>query len=132
MSVLGGAGDLFVSWGAVLSVRDPTDKTTALDVTRRHQGVFGNLLAHRNRFRVAQLSYCAYVGGFTQVFRENRDLLVFGGVWALREIPGRNRQKKCDPQKSKKRGFFLVAVSKSNFPSKTERFVFVFSPWCPL
>ena len=50
------------------------------------------------------------LGGFTRVFRENRDLLGFGGVKIL----------------------FFVAVSKNVFSSKTERFFFVFGPWCPL
>ena len=48
-------------------------------------------MAHRNRVRVAQLM----LGGFHPSFGENGDLLVFGGVWALGEIPGPNRQKNC-------------------------------------
>ena len=63
MAVLGGAGGHFVSWGPVLSVRDPTDKKTVLAITRRHRGVFGNVLAHRNRVRVAQISYYDDVEG---------------------------------------------------------------------
>ena len=62
------------------------------------------------------------LGGFTPVFRENRDLLVFGGVGALREIPGPNRQKNFDPQTNQKKTgiLFFVAVSKNVFSSKTE------------
>ena len=41
------------------------------------------------------------MGGFTPGFRGNRDLLVFGGVWARREILGPNR-KKFGPEKTKK------------------------------
>ena len=44
----------------------------------------------------------ATLGGFTRVFRENRHLLVFGGVWALGEISGPNRPKKRDPKKVEK------------------------------
>ena len=38
------------------------------------------------------------LGGFTQVFRENRDLLIFGGVWSLGEILGPDQQKHFDPK----------------------------------
>ena len=78
MAVLGGAGGHFVSWGPVLSVRDPTDKKNVLAITWRHQGVFGNVLAHRNRVRVAKLSYSDDVGGFYPSFlRKSR----FAGFW---------------------------------------------------
>ena len=83
----------------------------------------GTVFALRNFLALTTL------GSFTRVFRENRDLLVSGGVWALREIPGPNRQKTLDPQKSKKVLFF-VAVSKNVFSSKTERF-FCFRPLVP-
>ena len=99
MAVSGGAGGRFVGWGPVLSVGNPTVSA----VTRRHRGVFGHVLAHRNRVRVAQVSYSDDLGSVIQVFRENRDLLVLGGVWALREIRGPNRQKKCDPPKIDKK-----------------------------
>ena len=42
------------------------------------------------------------LGGFTRVLRQNRDLLGFGGVWALGALLGPNRQKIFDPKKSKK------------------------------
>ena len=48
------------------------------------------------------------MGGFTRVFRENDDLLVFGGLWALREIPGPNGPKKMDPKKVEKLVDFFV------------------------
>ena len=38
------------------------------------------------------------LGVFIRVFRENPDLLVFEEVWALKEIPGPNRQKKLTPK----------------------------------
>ena len=64
-------------------------------------------------------SRCAFfftlttLGGFTRGFRENRDLLVFGGVWALREIPGPNRPKNFDtPKIEKKSIFFLLRFEK--------------------
>ena len=75
--------------------------------------LIGTAFALRNFLTLTTL------GGFTRVFRENRDLLVFGGVWALREIPGPNRQKTIDPKNSKKNLIFFVAVS-----SKTERLFF--------
>ena len=78
MAVLGGAGDHFVSWGPVLSVRDPTDKKTVFAITRRHRGVFGNVLPHRNRVRVAELSYSDDVGGFHLSFLRK---LRFTGFW---------------------------------------------------
>ena len=90
MAVLGGDGGHFVSWGLVLSVGDPTDKKTFSAVTWRHRVVFGNGLAHRNCVRLPQLSYSDNVGEFHPSFSRNRDLLVFGGVWALREGPGPN------------------------------------------
>ena len=75
------------------------------------------------------------LGGFTRVFRENLDLLVSGGVWALREIPGPNRQKKFDPPKIEQHveNFtFFVAASKNVFASKTERFSRFFFIFWPL
>ena len=59
-------------------------------------------------------------GGFTRLFREHRDLLVFGGVWALGQIPRPNQQKQFDPKKSKKNKLFFsfVPVSKNEFLSK--------------
>ena len=50
---------------------------------------------------------------FTRVFRENRDLLVFGGACALTEILGPNQQKPY-PKKIKKHveNYIFVAVSK--------------------
>ena len=47
------------------------------------------------------------LGGFTRIFPDNRDLLVFGGVWALREIPGPDRQKEFDPKKIEKKLNFI-------------------------
>ena len=79
--------------------------------------LIGTAFALRNFLTLTTL------GGFTRVFRENRDLLVFGGVWALREIPGPNRQKNLDPPKKSKEKpkiLFFVAVSKNVFSSKTE------------
>ena len=74
------------------------------------------------------------LGVLTRVFRTNRDLLVFGGVWALREIPGPNQQKKIDTKKIEKKlkFFFFVAVSKNVFASKTERIFAIFFPFSVL
>ena len=79
------------------------------------------------------------LGGFTGVCRENCDLLVFGGVWALGEILGKKTDQKTDKKnltrkklKKKLKILAFVAVSKDVFPSKTERFFFAFGPWCPL
>ena len=84
--------------------------------------LIGTAFALRNLLTVTTL------GGFTRVFRENRDLLVFGGVWALAEILGPNWQKTFDLKKSKKlKILFFVAVSKNVFASKTERFSRLFS-----
>ena len=46
----------------------PNRQKTVLAIARRHQGVFGNVLAHRNRVRGAQLSYSDDVGGFHPSF----------------------------------------------------------------
>ena len=103
MGVLEGAGGHFVSWGPVLSVRDPTDKKTVSAVTRRHRGVFGCFLARRNRVCVLRnFLTLSTLGDFPPSCSKNRDLLVFGVVWALREIPGFNRQKNFDPPKNEK------------------------------
>ena len=45
--------------------------------------IIGTALALRNFLDLTML-------GFTRVFGENHGLLVFGGVWALKEIPGPN------------------------------------------
>ena len=58
--------------------------------------LIGTTFALRNFLTLTTL------GGITQFFGENRDLLVFGGVWAPREIPGPNRPKKFDPENRKK------------------------------
>ena len=82
----------------------------------------------------AQLSYSTTtLWGYTRVFRENSDLLVFGGVWALTEIPGPNRQKKIDPPKIEKKIENVFCCSFKNVcSSKTEQLFFVFGPWGPL
>ena len=78
MAVLWGAGGHFVGWGLLLSVGDPTDKKTVLAVTGRYGAVFGNVLAHRNRVRVAQLSYSDDAGGFHLSFSRKSQ---FNGFW---------------------------------------------------
>ena len=57
-------------WGPEMAV---------LAVTRRHRGVFGIFLAHRNRVRIAQLSYIDDVGWCLPNFPAICDLLVLGG-----------------------------------------------------
>ena len=136
MAVLGGAGGHFISWAPVLSVRDPTEKTTVLAVTRRHRRVFGNVLAHRNRVRVAQLSYSNDVGGFHLSFSRKSRFTGFWrglGTWRNSEP---QPTKKIDPpkveiEKSKIEFFFFRCGFKNKFSSKTERFFFVFGPWRP-
>ena len=94
---LGRAGGHFVSWGPVLLVRDPNDKKPfwpRLGATGEFSGFFwliGTAFASRNFLTLTTL------GGFT--FREIRNLLGFGAVWALREILGLNQQKLSDPKK---------------------------------
>ena len=77
MAVFGGAGGHFVGWGLVLSVRDPTDKNLLLAVTRRHLRVLGDVLAHQNRVRVAQLSYSDDVGWFHLSFSRKSEFTGF-------------------------------------------------------
>ena len=57
-------------WGPEMAV---------LAVTRRHRGVFGIFLAHRNRVRIAQLSSIDDVGWCLPNFPAICDLLVLGG-----------------------------------------------------
>ena len=74
--------------------------------------LIGTALALRNFLTQTTL------GGFTQFIQENRDFLVFGGVWALREIPGPDRQKNSEPKKNRKKNLkfsFFPAVSKNMF-----------------
>ena len=72
------------------------------------------------------------LGAFTRVFQDNRDLLGFGGVWALREIPGPNRQKTIDPKNRKKVEFyFSLRFQKMCFRHKRSDFFFVFGPLAP-
>ena len=84
MAALGGSGGDFVGWGPLLSVRDPTDKICSFS---EMFWLIGTAFALHNLFTLTTLE------GFTRGFRENRDLLVFRGVRALREIPGPNQQK---------------------------------------
>ena len=86
--------------------------------------LIGTAIALRNFLTVTTL------GGFTRVFRENRDLLVFGGVWAFREIPDPNRQKNFDPKKPE--FYFSLRFQKMCSRQKRSDFFFVFGPWCPL
>ena len=77
------------------------------------------------------------LAGFTQGFRKICDLLVFGGVWALTEIPGPNRRKIFGPEKNRKnvdnfvsRCCFKKYVFVGN--GADFRYFFRFRPWCPL
>ena len=109
MAVWGEAGGRFVGWGPVLSAGNPTDEK--LGPTGELSGMFwliGTAFALRVFLTITTL------GGFTRVFRENCNLLVFGGVWALREIPGPNRQKKLTEKNLKKIEIFLFFVAVSN------------------
>ena len=94
-----GAGGHFIGWGPVLSGTQPTKncfgRNSAPPASFRH---FFRLIGTA----FALPNFLTVMGGFTQVFRENRDLLVYGGVWALGEIPGPNQQKKTDPKKIEK------------------------------
>ena len=95
-----------------------TDKKTVLAVTRRHWRGFGNVLAHRDRVCVPQLSYS----------HESRDLLVCGGVWAGGEIPGPNLQKKIGREKNPKNTLnTLLLVAKYVFV-KNRAIFFRFRP----
>ena len=104
MAVFGGAGGHFVSWGPVLSVRDPTDTKPVLAVTGRQGGVFGNVLAHRNRVHVAQLSYSDDVGGFHPSFFEKIAIYWFlEGSGHLEKFRAPTDKKKNDPKKNDKK-----------------------------
>ena len=71
-------------------------------------------------------------GGFTRVLRENCDLLGFGGVWALREIPGPNRQDKFDPKKNREKIYFIFRCGFEKYVFvKMERFFVRFRPLVP-
>ena len=52
-------------------------------VTRRHWGAFRIFLAHRNRVRVAQLSYIDAVGWYLGFFPAIRTVLVLWGLGAI-------------------------------------------------
>ena len=85
--------------------------------------LIGTAFAFRNFLTLTTL------WGFSRVFRENSDLLVFGEVWALREIPGLHRQNNSTQKIGKKVEIFSLRFVLS---SKPERSFFVFGPWCPL
>ena len=53
----GGRWGPFRQLGTGSVYQEPDGRKTVSAVTRRHRGVFGNVLAHWNRVRVAQLSY---------------------------------------------------------------------------
>ena len=69
------------------------------------------------------------LGSFTRGVRENRDLLVFGGVWALGEILGPNQQKKFGPEKIEKHVeiFFRRGFKKCIFVENGAIFTIFFS-----
>ena len=72
------------------------------------------------------------LGGFSRVFPGNRDLLAFGGVWALRESLGPNRQKNLDLKKIEKHVeiLFLLRFQKICFGQKRSDF-FSIQPLVP-
>ena len=61
--------------------------------------LIGTAFALRNFLALTMLGHFTRVFG---VFREIGDLLVFGWVWALRQILGPNRQQKSEPEKNRK------------------------------
>ena len=80
----GGAWGPFRRLGTGCVGSGPNRQNPVSAATRRHREV----LAHRNRARVAQLSYSDNVGWFYPSFREIRELLVFGGLGDLEECRG--------------------------------------------
>ena len=104
----GAAGGHFVSWTPLLLVRDPTDKTTVLAVTRRHRRACG--------------IFWFLVLPFTGFWR---------GLGTEKKSGPQPTKRFWTPQKSEKKvDFFSVAVSENLFTSKTEQFFLFFESWC--
>ena len=82
--------DLLVIWGSkgLREISRPRwgPEMAVLAANRRHRGVLGIFLAHRNHVRIAQLSYIDDVGWCLPIFPAIRDLLFFGGSWGQRNF----------------------------------------------
>ena len=99
-------------------------------VTRPTRRFFGNVLAHWDCVRVAQLSYSDDVGWFHPSFpRKSRFTAFRRGLGTWRNS-GPLPTKKFGPEKNRQnvlKILLFVAVSEVMFSSKTERFFFSFS-----
>ena len=87
-------------------------------------------MAHRNRVRVAELSYCDNFGGVHPSFSRKRNLLVFGGVWHLEKFRAPTNKKKLTRKKSKKTFIFLCGFKKCVSVKNRAFFSFI-GPWLP-
>ena len=103
-------------WGALGGISSVGDRESVLAVTRRHWRVFGNVVAHGNRVRVAQLSYSEKIGG--------------SGHLEKLQAP---TDKKKDLKKIEKNldFYFCCGFKKCGFVQNRAIF-FVFGPRCPL
>ena len=108
----------FVGWGS-------NQQKSVLAATGRHRQVFDSILAHRDRVRVAQLSYPNDVGWF---FEKIKIYWVLEGFGHLEKFRGTNK-KKIGPEKIEKHVeiFFSVAVSKKYVFVKNGAIFFPFS-----
>ena len=121
-------GRFFWGLGAILSVGDRFcrlgTQPTKIRFGRNSAppGSFGNVLAHRNRICVAQLSYSDNAGGFHPSFPGDSRFTGFWrglGTW---RNSGPKLTKRISPKKIQK---------KIVFSSKTELFLFRFRPLVP-
>ena len=88
MAVLGGAGGHFVSWGPVLSVRDPTDKKNCFGRNSAPPGSFREIFGSSE----ARLRCATFVQPRLPMVRPPAvaicDFLVLGGLGDLQKFRG--------------------------------------------
>ena len=85
-------------WGAIASVGDLFSRLGTQPKKNRFGRLFGATGEFSGFFWLIGTAFAlrnflilTTLGGFTRFVRENHDSLGFGGVWAVREIPGPNR-----------------------------------------
>ena len=98
----GGGWRHFVSWVRRIFCRLGTRQKTVSTVTGRHRRIFGIILAHRTRVRVAQISYYNNVGWFhPSVSGKSRFTGFWRGLGDLKKFRTPTDKKSSEPKNSK-------------------------------
>ena len=130
---------IWLFWGALRAISSVGDRfcrlgtqPTKLSFGRNSEppASFGNVVAHRNRVWVAQLSYSDNVGGFQPSFsRKSRLTGFWRGLGTERNSGPQPTKKNLDPEKIEKcvEFFVFVGVSKKHAFVKNRSDFFSFS-----